>query len=139
MQQRHHSRILLIQILYQWDFRGYISAALPAIVEQICREQTDSYNGDTRYMRETLDHFLAHQTDIEAAINRHADKWQINQMDIIDRNILRLAATELLYRDDIPAKVAVNEAIELAKLFGNDASTKFINGILGALYQEELA
>ena len=80
-----------------------------------------------------------HRGELDAIIASHADNWQLSRMAVIDRNILRLGAFELLHMDDVPSKVCINEAIELAKRFGDADSGKFINGILDAIHKKSHA
>ena len=79
---------------------------------------------------------LAHLDEIDAEITSVATEWPISQMARIDKNILRLAIYEILYNNSVPAKAAINEAVELAKTFGSDTSSRFVNGVLGAIYQK---
>jgi transcription antitermination factor NusB len=79
---------------------------------------------------------LERRPDIDERITAHADNWNLHRMAVIDRNILRLGAYELLYLDDVPSKVCINEAIELAKRFGDAESGKFINGVLDAIHKK---
>ena len=74
--------------------------------------------------------------EIDRMISTHASNWEINRMAVVDRNILRLGAYELLYRGDVPPKVCLNEAIELAKRFGDEESSRFVNGILDTIHKE---
>jgi transcription antitermination factor NusB len=82
---------------------------------------------------------LTHLPEIDPLIASHADNWNLNRMAVIDRNILRLGAFELLHQEDVPPKVCINEAIELAKRFGDSESGKFINGILDAIHKKSQA
>ena len=82
---------------------------------------------------------LGHQERIDAAVGRYAPEWPVDQIAIIDRNILRIAIYEILLGKDTPIKVAINEAVELAKTFGSDSSGRFVNGVLGTLVAEEAA
>jgi N utilization substance protein B len=81
----------------------------------------------------------AHQERLDTLIGRYAPEWPVDQIAIIDRNVLRIAIYELLFRDDTPTKVAINEAVELAKEFGSESSGRFVNGVLGSLVAKELA
>ena len=78
---------------------------------------------------------LAHREEIDQIIARHANNWQIGRMAVVDRNILRMGAFELLYAEDVPPKVSLNEAVELAKRFGDEESSKFVNGILDTIHK----
>lgn len=86
------------------------------------------------YARELVEGVLAHLNDIDAAIQSAAPEWPIAQMARIDKNVLRLAIYEILYNNAVPAKAAINEAVELAKLFGSDTSSRFVNGVLGTIF-----
>ena len=136
MSNRHLARSIVMQVLYQWDFRGRPSAALPAIVEQTVQEFGTGLKENKTYIADTVDAVIEKLPDIDKKIAGFADNWPIDQMTIIDRNILRIGVYELFFNDAIPAKVAINEAIELAKNYGGPSSGKFVNGILGAMYKE---
>jgi N utilization substance protein B len=88
------------------------------------------------FATELVDGTLAHLADIDAAIQQAAPDWPIAQMARIDKNILRLAIYEILYNNAVPAKAAINEAVELAKQFGSDTSSRFVNGVLGTIYSQ---
>ena len=75
-------------------------------------------------------------SEIDKYITKYATEWPLEQITIVDRNILRIGVYELIFNDEIPAKVAINEAIEIAKTFGSDSSGKFVNGVLGAIYKD---
>jgi len=125
-----------MQTLYEWDFRGNPSSALPAIIEQNMAEFGQGLEENQEYIKNTVDNIIDKQTEIDEKIVKYADNWSLEQMTLIDRNILRLGCYEILYNDEIPPKVAINEAIEIAKTFGGPSSGKFINGILGAIYKD---
>ena len=78
----------------------------------------------------------AHQADIDALITTHADRWALNRMPVVDRNLLRIALFELLWCDDVPVPVAINEAVELAKALSTEDSGRFVNGLLGRIAEE---
>ncbi len=125
-----------MQVLYQWDFRGRPSAALPAIREATLAEFGVGLTSDIEYVEKTIDAIIDHLEEIDEKIIGYATNWPMEQMSLVDRNILRLGAYELLISDDIPDKVAINEAIEIAKTYGGPSSGKFVNGILGAMYKD---
>ena len=81
---------------------------------------------------------LTHKTDIDATITKFAPDWPLEKITTVDRNVLRIGTYELVYDDEIPSKVAINEAIELAKTFGGESSGKFVNGVLGAVYRNQI-
>jgi N utilization substance protein B len=92
----------------------------------------------TPYALSLVEGVQGHQADIDALIARYADRWTIERMPVIDRNLLRIAVYELLWRRDIPVAVAINEAVELAKSMSTDDSGRFINGLLGKIVDKEL-
>lgn len=127
-----------MQSLFQWDFMGQPSAILPALIQQNVDEFAEG-SKDAEFALELVDGVLQHQAEIDDLIQKFAPQWPIDQITIIDRNILRLGTYELHFSETIPAKVAINEAIELAKSFGGQASGRFVNGVLGAMYKEMVA
>jgi N utilization substance protein B len=137
MSNRHLARSIVMQTLYQWDFKGKPSAAMPAIVDQTIAEFGAGLDDDNRaYVVKTIDDMISHMHEIDSTIASYATNWPIEQITLIDRNILRIGVYEMKFNDHIPTKVAINEAIELAKSFGGQSSGKFVNGILGALYND---
>lgn len=136
MSHRHLARSIAMQSLYQWDFKGKPTAAMPAIMAEQIGEFGVGLEKEESYIEHTIHGVLDHLSDIDEKIVSHAPDWPLEQMAIVDRNILRIGVYELYYNDDIPAKVAINEAIEIAKSYGGPSSGKFVNGILGAMYKE---
>ncbi|MBT4153309.1 MAG: transcription antitermination factor NusB [Candidatus Magasanikbacteria bacterium] len=136
MSQRHLARAIAMQILYQWDFRGKPTAAIPAIKEQCIAQFGVGLDDTDGYIGSTVEHVIDEMETIDAIITKYADNWPMVQMAIVDRNILRIAIYEMQMNEAIPTKVAINEAIELAKNYGGPSSGKFVNGILGALYND---
>jgi len=137
MSKRHLARAIAMQTLYQWDFRGNPTAAIPAIIEETVREFGVGLEELTDFIRETIDGVIEHQSEIDEKIASFAPHWPLEQMTLVDRNILRIGVYEMLHNaDDVPPKVAINEAIELAKSYGGPTSGKFVNGILGAMYKK---
>lgn len=136
MSHRHLARSIVMQILYQWDFRGRPTAALPAITEQNVTEFGVGLEENSDYINETVNKIVEKVDVLDETIIKYADNWPLEQMSIVDRNILRIGAYELMESSAIPAKVAINEAIELAKNYGGPSSGKFVNGILGAMYND---
>ena len=129
MRKRSKSREYALQILYQIDIRH---ADCQQILQEFWRghEPTSDVKAfANRLAQGTMEHLV----DIDPLIARHADNWTLKRMAVIDRNILRLGVYELVYLDDVPPKVCINEGIELAKRFGDAESGKFINGILDAI------
>ena len=137
MSNRHLARTIAMQTLYQWDFKGKPTATIPAIMEQNVREFGAGIDEDNQsFVESTVNGVLEHLGDIDKKIEEYAPEWPLDHMTLVDRNILRIGVFELYFNDDIPAKVAINEAIEIAKTFGGQSSGKFVNGILGAMYND---
>ncbi|MCI0542318.1 transcription antitermination factor NusB [bacterium] len=137
MANRHLSRSLALQALFEWDFRGYGSAEADAALTRDASEFAPGI-GDLSFAKELMHGILAKLTALDAIIEKAAPEWPIARIGIVDRNILRLGLYELLFMDrsEVPPKVAINEAIELGKTFGGETSGRFVNGVLGAVYKE---
>lgn len=114
--------------------------AQDALMERLAANTEEFGQGvaDEPFMQELLSTVTAKRSELDAVIEKAAPEWPIEKISVIDRNILRLGLAELLYADrtQVPAKVAINEAIELAKTFGSETSSRFVNGVLGAVYVE---
>lgn len=135
MSNRHLARSVAMQILYQWDFKGKPTAALPAICDEQIKEFGEGLNEENKaFVVDTVHHVVDHIDEVDAVIREHAPNWPIEQMTYIDRNVLRIGVYEMRFSEAVPAKVAINEAIEIAKSYGGQSSGKFVNGILGAMY-----
>ncbi len=137
MASRHLSRSIAMQSLYEWDFGGKDLSKLQGVVERNIKEFGPGIE-DTTFIWEIINGVIKHLPQIDKIIAKGAPEWPIDQIAIIDRNILRIGIYELLFgdRDKVPPKVAINEAIELAKSFGGESSGKFVNGVLGTIYRE---
>ncbi len=137
MASRHLSRSIVMQSLYEWDFYGKKNGVLDVIIE---RNITDFGPGleDLDFVRDLAHGVVKHLPDIDIIIEKAAPEWPLAQIPIIDRNVLRLGLYELLYanKEEVPPKVAINEAIELAKNFSGQISGKFVNGVLGTVYKQ---
>ncbi|HDY72785.1 MAG TPA: transcription antitermination factor NusB [bacterium] len=135
MASRHLSRSIAMQSLYEWDFSDK-ELDLNTIVERNLEEFGPGLE-DKTFVWELVTGVVEHLKELDNIIKTAAPQWPINQISIVDRNILRLGIYELLYEDKkaVPPKVAINEAIELAKSFGGENSGKFINGVLGTVYK----
>jgi N utilization substance protein B len=135
---RHLGRIVALQTLYEYEFRVQSEDA-SANVDEILVRNLDRYEAtieDKGFVETLIKGVLANQVDLDAKIQPIAPDWPIDQIARIDRNILRIGLYELLHQAEvIPPKVAINEAVELAKAFGSDNSSKFINGVLGTAYR----
>ena len=132
MRSRTKGREYALQMLYQADIRH---AQPRDIIEEFWRE-SDAPEVVRAFANQLVTGTAAHLADIDARISAHADNWALKRMAVIDRNVLRLGVFELLYAEEMPPKVAINEAIELAKRFGDEESGKFINGILDAVHKK---
>lgn len=140
--KRRVAREIVIQSLYQMEMNEVESSeAVTMLLDEAAEEnETDRTIGDEALMR---DYVLSHVNGIWEAkpaiddmLEHYLKGWQMSRLSRVDRQILRLAAYEMIYLNDVPAKVAVNEAIELAKHFGTEDSGKFVNGVLGKMIQD---
>lgn len=135
MANRHLARSIAMQSLFEWDFKGNPTAILPAIVEHNLDEFGPGLE-EREFAQEIVDGVIKNQKEIDELITKFAPSWPISQITLVDRNILRIGVYELKFSEGIPPKVAINEAIELAKSFGGSASGKFVNGVLGSMFSE---
>ena len=136
MSSRHLSRSIAMQTLYEWDFNGQENDKVQDFLEYNLSEF--SINDKEDKFSESLIHgVLDNLSKIDKKIIKYAPEWPLEQITIIDRNVLRLGIYELLFNEETPPKVVINEAIELAKNFGGHSSSKFINGVLGSIYEKE--
>lgn len=126
---RHKARTIALQALYEVD-----SAARPAetVVERLLA-RTNLPEETAAFVRELVAGAIGNKDEIDGNIQKYAPAWPLEQMAMIDRNILRLAIFEILFDNKVPVKVAVSEAVELAKTFGSESSPKFVNGVLGSV------
>lgn len=137
MANRHLARSVVLQTLFEWDTsRLTDEQALEALQRNV-----DEFGGDDTdkpFMEALQQGVLAKRADLDLVITKAAPDWPLERIAPVDRNILRIGLYELLFADrtQVPAKVAINEAIELAKVFGGDSSGRFVNGVLGAVYKE---
>ncbi|OGC87632.1 transcription antitermination factor NusB [Candidatus Adlerbacteria bacterium RIFCSPHIGHO2_02_FULL_54_18] len=137
MANRHLSRSVVLQTLFEWDFRQLSTEAAKEALARNASEFAPAA-GDLPFMGDLLAGAITRKPDLDLVIGKAAPEWSIERIAPVDRNVLRLGLFELLFadRDKVPAKVAINEAIELAKSFGGEHSGRFINGVLGAVYKE---
>ena len=133
MGSRHQARERALQILFQYDIHGRAGLWLDVFWKE--NEAPDEVKAFAELLVAGV---LEKKKDLDALIGKYATNWKICRMPIVDRNILRSGVYELLWMDDVPAKVTVNEAIELAKSFGDDDASKFVNGILDQVLNKEL-
>lgn len=132
MRRRTKSRECALQMLYEVDIRR---ADWREITEEFWQAQEAPEDVRT-FANQLVGGTVEHLTEIDALITAHADNWDLKRMAVVDRNILRLGVFELSHLDDVPPSVCINEAIELAKRFGDAESGKFINGILDAVHKK---
>lgn len=137
MANRHLSRSIVLQSLFEWDLNALERNAVHDVLQRNVAEFA-SNKTDVPFMEKLLDGVMAKQPELDMVIEKAAPEWPIDRISPVDRNILRLGLYELLFADrkEVPAKVAINEAIELAKQFGGENSSRFVNGVLGAVYKE---
>lgn len=139
MANRHLFRTIVLQVLFEWDMRGYQHQSLESYIDY----NLDDFNmsvgiEDPSEVKDLVLQVAKKQIVLDDIIEKAAPSWPIDKISVTDRNILRLGLHELLFgdRDKVPPKVAINEAIELAKTFGGGKSGKFVNGVIGAVYRE---
>ncbi|NIM46542.1 MAG: transcription antitermination factor NusB, partial [Candidatus Aenigmarchaeota archaeon] len=142
---RHLSRIVAMQTLYEWDFRFQKDSPKSKTgikhldkISEILKRNTKEFAAsidDTKFINSLVNGVLDNIIEIDKIITPAAPEWPIEQIAVIDREILRLGIYELLFAREVPPKVAINEAVELAKNFGGENSSKFVNGVLGTVYR----
>ena len=134
---RHLGRIVALQSLYEYEFRH--SDETPVDVAEVVARNLERYKDDiddTEFVSGLVEGVIGHLDEIDKTLQPLAPDWPLAQVARIDRNILRIGLFELLHRqEDVPSRVAINEAVELAKSFGSDNSSKFINGVLGTAFR----
>jgi transcription antitermination protein NusB len=137
MSNRHLARAIVLQSLYEWDFHDG-QRDLLAIVDRNIQDSAPDLD-EKEFAHQMAQGCLDHKEELDTAIQKFAPDWPLEKITTTDRNVLRLGTYELLFNFDIPSKVAINEAIELAKTFGGESSGKFVNGVLGAVYRDQAA
>ena len=137
MASRHLSRSIVLQSLYEWDFYGQKQGALKPIIERNLQNFGPGLE-ELGFVWSLVDGIVKHMPELDKVIEKAAPEWPIPQIPIVDRNVLRIGLYELLYsnKEEVPPKVAINEAIELAKSFSGETSGKFVNGVLGTVYKQ---
>ena len=136
MATRHLARSIILQSLYEWDFYNQKND-LTEILERNMKEFGPGID-EPEFVWNLMKNIISHKKEIDNIIPKAAQEWPIDQISIVDRNVLRIGLFELLFadRNEVPPKVAINEAIEVAKNYGGPNSGKFINGVLGTVYRE---
>lgn len=128
---RHFARIVAMQSLYEADFRG--NKEPQKVLERNCNNLQTKV--DKEFASKLIKLVVEHSDDINKIISDAAPEWPYEQIALVDRNILRLAVAELMYDKEVPPKVVMNEAIEIAKNYGGENTSKFVNGVLGTIYR----
>jgi N utilization substance protein B len=132
MKTRRRARRITLEILYEADLANHDSA-------EVLARRLDEHPLETAgidFVYKLVNGVIDHMSGMDTLITRYAPEWPLDQMAVIDRNVLRIAIFEFLIDSDTPVKVAINEAVELAKLYGSDSSPRFINGVLGSLAEQ---
>ena len=124
-----------MQTLFSWDFNGKREENLNDLIEQNFKQFAPKFN-DHGFVKCIINGVIKYEAEIDGYITKYATEWPLDQITVVDRNILRIGVYELIFDQDIPSKVAINEAIEIAKTFGGESSGKFVNGVLGAIYKD---
>ncbi len=133
MANRHLLRTVAMQSLFEWDFNQR-QKNLADIIDHSLREFAPGVE-DADFARSLALGVADHIDDIDKIIVATAPEWPIEQITVVDRNVLRVGIYELMFLKDVPPKVAINEAVEMGKVFGGESSGKFVNGVLGTLYK----
>jgi transcription antitermination factor NusB len=135
LRKRTQARECALQILYQYEMNP---EPMPDILKKFWSQQDEAFSEEVRGFAEKLAlGTVEHQTEIDKVLGRYADNWELSRMAMIDRNIMRFATFELLYLADVPPKVTLNEAVNLAKKFSQEESGKFVNGVLDKINHAE--
>jgi N utilization substance protein B len=134
MANRHLFRTIAMQSLFSWDFNGKKDDISDIVQNQI--KEFSAEGEDSAFVLELAKGVEKNLEEIDKIITKHAPEWPIDQIPAVDRNVLRLGVYELIFLKEVPPKVAINEAVEIAKTFGGESSGKFVNGVLGALFKE---
>jgi len=138
MAQRHLARSIALQTIFEWDFsRSQGDVEVDSLIDKNIKEFGSGLD-DKNFVKCLVDGVKTNQPELDKIIEKAAPEWPIEQISPVDRNVLRLGLFELLFgnRQEVPPKVAINEAIELAKTFGGESSGRFVNGVLGTVYRE---
>ncbi len=135
MSNRHLARTIALQTLFAWDFNGKKDKDIERLTAENFANFAPNFD-DGGFVKDLVAGVRDNVTKIDKFIVKYATEWPLDQITTVDRNILRLGIFELIYTT-VPPRVVINEAIEIAKSFGGDSSGKFVNGVLGALYNDE--
>ncbi|WP_274651748.1 transcription antitermination factor NusB [Paenibacillus humicola] len=140
--KRRLAREIAVQSLYQMEMNEVSSGdAVDMLMDEVSEENeigadAGDAKGIDKFVRNLVNGVTEHKAAIDDMLQQYLTGWQVDRLSRVDRQVLRLACYEMVFRSDVPPKAAINEAIELAKHFGTDDSGKFVNGVLGRLLQE---
>jgi len=132
MTNRRQARECALEVLYRLDLVG---DEPENTIAEILLRKNPSEEAET-YLRRLIDAAQGNQPEIDTTLRKHLTRLRLERLTVLDRSILRLAAAEILYFDDVPPKVSINEAVDIAKKFGDDEAGKFVNGVLDSVFQE---
>ncbi len=137
MASRHLARSIALQSLYEWDFFREEKKDHKELVKRNIEEFAEK-SDDEEFIYKLVGGVITNLSELDKIISAAAPEWPLEKITIVDRNVLRLGLFELIYanKEEVPPKVAINEAIELAKGFGGSSSGRFVNGVLGTVYRE---
>jgi transcription antitermination protein NusB len=134
MSNRHLARTIAMQSLYEWDFNAKEDDVVKVLKHNL-KEFAPDFD-DKGFAESIVNGVKDNQNEIDRLITKYAPEWPLEQITVVDRNVLRIGIFELKFSPEIPPKVAINEAIELAKTFGGESSGKFVNGVLGTIFKK---
>jgi transcription antitermination protein NusB len=134
MSPRHLSRAIILQALFMWDFNGENTAELRFYLDYNLKEAALSL--DEEFIQHLAMNVATHKDAIDKLINEYTKEWPVDRLTIMDRSILRIALFEMFNETDVPTKVSLNEAVELAKEYSGTSSQKFVSGVLGSVYED---
>ncbi len=137
MASRHLARSIVLQSLYEWDFHEGKGIPWKDVVERNIKEAEKKIE-KPQFIYDVIEGVISNIAELNNIISAAAPEWPLGKITTVDRNVLRIGLYELIYGDkkEVPPKVAINEAIELAKRFGGSSSGRFVNGVLGTVYRE---
>ncbi|MCR4424075.1 MAG: transcription antitermination factor NusB [candidate division WOR-3 bacterium] len=132
MTQRRLARESAVEVLYRLDL---VADEPEAVIQEICVRKNPSEEAES-YLRRLVQTVENHRDEIDRVLKKHLKRWRLERLTFIDRAILRMGCAEILFFDDVPPKVAINEAVDIAKKFGDDNAGKFVNGVLDGVFKD---
>jgi N utilization substance protein B len=132
MTQRRLARESAVEVLYRLDL---VADEPEAVIQEICVRKNPSEEAES-YLRRLVQTVENHRNEIDRVLKKHLKRWRLERLTFIDRAILRMGCAEILFFDDVPPKVAINEAVDIAKKFGDDNAGKFVNGVLDGVFKD---